>query len=835
MQNINVNIVPDSYPQTIRYSQGDVGREFKINVVGFTIPTGATVKIQATKPSGFGFSVAGTVADNAVSFTTTAIMTDEAGRFPAELEITKDSVVIGTANFIMWGEANPHPEGTTDGQQGTIIPELTLLVERVEAAASSILDMEVVANTLPAGSQATYSYDEDLNKATFGIPQGEAGAGAAGVVADAYSSSKTYKVGDYVLHNSNLYRCTTAITTAEAFTAAHWTQIVLANDVSDLKTDLDEYADIFTADVSESVSNWLDEHPEATTTVEDGSLTLPKFKEGELPFVTPEQFGAKGDGVTDDTAAWQSAVDSGYSVRAMSPAYKCGQIVVTKNITIDCNGATFNCTASKLFYCKGEVVATLTSESDYTANQSDYSITNLEYSDYTGIAMLKGTNNYEKSRDYYRGGFVCEFYNGKIVGTYPINVTGVSIEIIKPIKVEICNIGDIDHSVSSEDYTIMFEYGYGCVIKNCNISHSGAYVVIMLYNCLNCICENCNITQEYTSNDNNSYLISWSNSSFCSAVNCYMYNKNWHCITTGNTYLCYHNYVDNCMLYTSGSVAFEDHENALNSIVQNSVVAGIGLSGMGVVENCRLISNQDNYKSCRIRIIAMSNKDNAIYTINNVVFLPDSTANTYYIGVVFTSSSRVSSNTYYIKQCNLKNVKCENNAIACRFDFGFSKTSTNIVENIFIDNTNFFVGLGTYIGDNHIDISNYVLTMQNCLSIEYDTYYPYLGESKDFIFNTLHLKNCKLGRLRGTFTYAYLVDVEIVNTVYGTDFIVTGELFGSNIRGAFTSGVTTNPSKLRITDFQNAGTMMFNLMGTVRKYGQYYNSDGTITTEQLSM
>lgn len=211
--------------------------------MGFTIPTGATVKIQATKPSGFGFSVAGTVSGNAVSFTTTAIMTDEAGRFPAELEITKDSVVIGTANFIMWGEANPHPEGTTDGQQGTIIPELTLLVERVEAAASSVLDMQVVAETLAAGSQATYSYDENLNKATFGIPQGEAGAGAAGVVASAYSSSKTYKVGDYVLHNSNLYRCTTAITTAEAFTAAHWTQIVLADDVSDLKTDLEKATD----------------------------------------------------------------------------------------------------------------------------------------------------------------------------------------------------------------------------------------------------------------------------------------------------------------------------------------------------------------------------------------------------------------------------------------------------------------------------------------------------------------------------------------------------------------------------------------------------------------
>lgn len=340
MQNINVNIVPDSYPQTIRYSQGDVGREFKINVVGFTIPAGATVKIQATKPSGFGFSVAGTVDGNAVSFTTTAIMTDEAGRFPAELEIAKDSVVIGTANFIMWGEANPHPEGTTDGQQGTIIPELTLLVERVEAAASSVLDMEVVAETLPAGSQATYSYDEDLNKATFGIPQGEAGAGAAGVVASAYSASATYKVGDYVIHNSNLYRCTTAITTAEAFTAAHWTQIVLANDVSDLKTDLDEYADIFTGNVDESVKNWLEEHPEATTSVQDHSLTNKKLVIDTLNYVVPEMFGAIGDGETNDSVAFQSAVSIGLPI-VLNPnkSYLVGGITIDKSTKIFGKGA----------------------------------------------------------------------------------------------------------------------------------------------------------------------------------------------------------------------------------------------------------------------------------------------------------------------------------------------------------------------------------------------------------------------------------------------------------------------------------------------------------------
>lgn len=41
-------------------------------------------------------------------------------------------------------------------------------------------------------------------------------------VAAQYSSSATYNVGDYVIYNEQLYRCTTAITTAESWTAAHW-------------------------------------------------------------------------------------------------------------------------------------------------------------------------------------------------------------------------------------------------------------------------------------------------------------------------------------------------------------------------------------------------------------------------------------------------------------------------------------------------------------------------------------------------------------------------------------------------------------------------------------
>lgn len=43
------------------------------------------------------------------------------------------------------------------------------------------------------------------------------------VIAPEYDGSQTYAVGDLVMYRSVLYRCTTAITTPEAWTAAHWT------------------------------------------------------------------------------------------------------------------------------------------------------------------------------------------------------------------------------------------------------------------------------------------------------------------------------------------------------------------------------------------------------------------------------------------------------------------------------------------------------------------------------------------------------------------------------------------------------------------------------------
>ena len=198
-QNKTVNMIPDGSLPRINLSQNDVGRTFTLTLAdgsgAYTVPTGAVIKFQGTKPSGLGFSVECDNTNNVVTVETTEGMTDEWGCVEAELQISKNGVVLGSSNVLLMIEQNPHPDGTTDGQAAQLIPALTVLVERVEAAAESVHDLTVEADTLDASEPASAVYDEENNKITFGIPKGYNGYLIEGTIGFADTSSN----GDIVI------------------------------------------------------------------------------------------------------------------------------------------------------------------------------------------------------------------------------------------------------------------------------------------------------------------------------------------------------------------------------------------------------------------------------------------------------------------------------------------------------------------------------------------------------------------------------------------------------------------------------------------------------------
>lgn len=64
------------------------------------------------------------------------------------------------------------------------------------------------------------------------------------IVAPQYNSQSPYSVGDYVIHNDLLYRCTTTIgSSGESWTSGHWTQINIGNQLKTTKNTITDLVD----------------------------------------------------------------------------------------------------------------------------------------------------------------------------------------------------------------------------------------------------------------------------------------------------------------------------------------------------------------------------------------------------------------------------------------------------------------------------------------------------------------------------------------------------------------------------------------------------------------
>ena len=188
-ENKNINMIPGATLQMMHVSQNDIGRTFAVELfegtTPYEIPSGATATIEGTKPSTLGYKVTGTISTNTagnrnkITFTATKQMTDEWGEILSEIKIKNGTTQLGTANFILSVEKDPHPDTVTDGSVDTLIPEITALVRRVEAAvvdadrAEAAMNgaiqakedaetaAELAQSVLTISGEATYSVDED--------------------------------------------------------------------------------------------------------------------------------------------------------------------------------------------------------------------------------------------------------------------------------------------------------------------------------------------------------------------------------------------------------------------------------------------------------------------------------------------------------------------------------------------------------------------------------------------------------------------------------------------------------------------------------------------------
>ena len=104
-QSLDLNLIPKGISPRLYVSQYDKGQTWTFNIyagnTAYTIPNGATVTIQGTKPDKTGFQYSCTASGNVVTATEQQQMTVIAGEVSAEIRITNNNEIIATLNFIL--------------------------------------------------------------------------------------------------------------------------------------------------------------------------------------------------------------------------------------------------------------------------------------------------------------------------------------------------------------------------------------------------------------------------------------------------------------------------------------------------------------------------------------------------------------------------------------------------------------------------------------------------------------------------------------------------------------------------------------------------------------
>ncbi len=428
-------------------------------------------------------------------------------------------------------------------------------------------------------------------------------------------------------------------------------------------------------DVAAAVAAYLEAHPEATAPIDDtagagdtGKIWSADKSAGEIAtlteaiaplqggIVSPEQYGAVGDGETDDSQAIQDACDAGYEVRfADNKTYYLASTVTIdhdvhliggKNTVIK-TATPSGGTAPNGIVITGTLKKTTTLTGNYKSSASGannagdrFELTDMTDISIGDIMVITATDQYYSyCRDYYYLGgnlLVCDVTNDYIWTdeSLPFDITNsenVSVKIYDAPTVTVENlkfVSDLD-SAGNYCYSLRLCFCKNSTVKNTEVIESDNGV--RLENCVNSFVEDLFVSKMPAPGSGTGSGLDHYGLCIQSCTNTtverMMGNAANACIDMTGTIPNLNTYIKHCNLVAMNKFEGLDmHENAYNTVVEDCVIAGFSAFGTVSVNRCRFVrSFRKPTQSLGISFRGGHVKKYGRLTVTNCVFDSDVT------------------------------------------------------------------------------------------------------------------------------------------------------------------------------------------------------------------
>lgn len=340
--------------------------------------------------------------------------------------------------------------------------------------------------------------------------------------------------------------------------------------------------------------------------------------------ISPEKFSAKGDGKTDDIAAFRQSVayltdkGGGTLKLAKGKTYRISQTleISSSNLTFDLNGSTIN--GSNL--TSAPVLKFIGRDKENTINtlnskqQTLSGLRNIKPGDYIKIS---NEEQLQKARKYYKK---CEFVKVESVRGDKINIEQSILDYNQNIKAEsydfVTNItlinGKILCNKSAKSEGVFFEKSKDCLVKNITIMDA-SIAGLQFSNSVNALVDDVKVISKSSPNFGLNYGVLFSRSQSCTIKNSYC-----EVLRTGiDQSLSHYITIENNRTKNCG---ISPHAGT-NITIKNNIIEG-GNIYMRSYQS-KIIGNQISVKGCEtggIALAELNGKSDIVINDNTIIF-----------------------------------------------------------------------------------------------------------------------------------------------------------------------------------------------------------------------